>query len=206
MSLPVIVMAKAPVPGTVKTRLAASLGAEAACDLYRRLLRHTLANAAAYTEQLHLHVSPDAEHPELQALAAEFNAQLSVQCQGDLGARMQHAFTQLGTPALLIGSDCPFLDAEQLRRAEHSLRHSDITLTPSDDGGYVLIGLNRVHAAPFTDIAWSTPQVLAQSQRACQHHGLSLTLNPSLWDIDDGADLQRLRALQKFDSLVAECP
>ena len=82
----------------------------------------------------------------------------------------------------------------------------DITLTPSDDGGYVLIGLNRVHAAPFTDIAWSTPQVLAQSQRACQHHGLSLTLNPSLWDIDDGADLQRLRALQKFDSLVAECP
>ncbi len=205
MSLPVIVMAKAPVAGTVKTRLIPTLGADGACALYRRLLHHTLTHAAAYTHELHLHVSPDADHPELQALAAAFNAQLSVQCQGDLGARMQQAFTQLGTPALLIGSDCPFLDAEQLRRAEHSLQHSDITLTPSDDGGYVLIGLNRVHAAPFSHIAWSTPQVLTQSQRACQRSGLSLALNPNLWDIDDGADLQRLRALQKFDSLVGEC-
>ncbi|MCJ8169338.1 TIGR04282 family arsenosugar biosynthesis glycosyltransferase [Atopomonas sediminilitoris] len=206
MSLPVIVMAKAPEAGRVKTRLIPTLGADEACALYRRLLRHTLSHAAQYTNALHLHVSPDLDHPELQALAHEFDAQLSLQCQGDLGQRMLYAFSQLGTPALLIGSDCPLLDAPHLHAAAQALEQHDITLSPSSDGGYVLIGLQQPHPAPFQDIDWSTARVLAQSQAQCQRAGLRLHLGETLWDVDDGNDYAQLQNDPRFDHLVAKCP
>ena len=165
----IVVFAKAPVPGLAKTRLIPALGAQGAADLAQRMLDHTLAQAlAAEVGPVELCVAPSPDDAAWRDQARPASVTWSDQGDGDLGERMARAVqrvTGAGESLLLIGTDCPALDAALLRRAADSLQQFDATLVPTADGGYVLLGLNRFHASLFEDIEWSTGTVAAETRR-----------------------------------------
>lgn len=196
MTTPVIVFAKAPVPGTVKTRLVPALGPEGAAALALRMLRHTLEQAvSAGLGPVELCAAPDASHPALGDAAAAFGAALAVQGDGDLGARMHRAFERhlaMHEGALLIGTDAPALDAAVLRSAAHALAAHDAVFVPALDGGYALIGLRRADARCFAGMRWSHPQVMADTRERLRAAGLRWAELPPLADVDEPADLVHL--------------
>lgn len=189
---PLIIFAKAPVPGQVKTRLIPALGPEGACDLYQKLLRHTLHQTRAWPGERYLYCAPDTEHPLFRSLADEHRLILRQQRGEDLGERMAHALSDFPTGALLIGTDCPVLDCAHLFLASRALDTHDVAILPSEDGGYVLIGQRAPNPAPFAGMSWSHAQVLSDTQSRVATAGLSLWLGPTLWDLDEPADLPRL--------------
>ena len=147
----VIVFARAPSPGAVKTRLIPLLGAAEAAALHTRLVERTLETArAASLGQIELHGTTGIEDPFLLSCARRFAAGLSAQTGSDLGARMNAAFESVLSRhprALLVGSDCPALTARHLREADQALRDgADAVFVPCEDGGYALIGLRRIDA------------------------------------------------------------
>jgi rSAM/selenodomain-associated transferase 1 len=192
----VIVFAKAPVPGLVKTRLAPAIGAAAAARLAHLMLDHTLATAAAASVgSVELCGSP-ADHPLLMAAAQRHGAALTAQSDGDLGRRMAAAFARtlpMGNPVLMIGSDCPALSPSLIRQAAEVLERShDAVFTPSLDGGYVLIGLRRFAPQVFHGIAWSTPVVMQQTRSRLRALRWQWHENQPLADVDEPADLGHL--------------
>lgn len=193
----ILVFAKAPVAGEVKTRLIPALGAEGAATLHRRLTEVALqAACAAAPGGVELWCAPDASHPVFAALARQFSVMLHVQADGDLGGRMANALADALTrseAALLIGSDIAVMDDAVLRAALDGLRDgADVVVVPAEDGGYVLIGLR--HAAPelFRDMAWSTPGVMAETRQRARMGNLRVAELPPLWDVDNPSDLQRV--------------
>ena len=196
MSTAVIVLAKAPVPGLAKTRLAPALGADGAAALAARMLEHTVGQAvAAGLGPVEVCATPDAGHPLFAHLAREHGVRLSAQGSGDLGQRMQRAFERTlapGRPALLIGTDTPALDAAALRRAAAALGGKDAVFVPALDGGYVLVGLHRADTRCFGGVTWSTPQVMQETRDRLAAAGLSWVELSPLADIDEPADLQHV--------------
>lgn len=193
-----LIFAKAPVPGRVKTRLAGSLGIRGAAALYQTLLRRTLSIAhAARLCPIELWCAPDARHGFFVACRREYGARLRRQCPGALGQRMNQALNRTlaaGHPAVVIGGDCASLGEAELRTAFGLLAAGhEAVLGPAADGGYVLIGLNRPCPALFRGIAWSTPTVLAATRRRLGRAGVDWVELPPGWDVDTPADLRRLR-------------
>ena len=193
-----LIFAKAPVPGRVKTRLAGQLGTRGAAALYQKLLRRTV--RIAYNARLcpiELWCAPDARHGFFAACRQEYGVTLRRQCAGDLGRRMNRALNQTlaaGHPAVLIGGDCASLGETELRTAFGLLAAGhEAVLGPAANGGYVLVGLNRPGPALFRDIAWSTPTVLAATRRRLRRAGMNWAELPPGWDVDTPADLRRLR-------------
>lgn len=191
----VLVFAKAPIPGQVKTRLAPVLGAAGAAELHRRLVRRTLRTAtAAAVGAVELLGAPDARHGFFADCAREFGVALAAQGEGDLGQRMSRAFVR-AAPAMLVGTDCPALKGEDLVAAAAALAAHDVVLVPAEDGGYVLVGLTAPRPALFEDIAWGASDVLARTRKRIRASGwTSRELDPR-WDVDRPADLDRLAAL-----------
>lgn len=190
-----VILAKAPRPGLAKTRLIPALGASGAAQLAHRMLQHTLQQAlAAGLGPVELCRTP----PETAAWARIVLPPalcLSDQGEGDLGARMDRVAARTigaGESLLLVGTDCPALNATRLREIGDSLRHADAVMVPATDGGYVALALKRYDTELFTNIAWSTASV--GETQAARITGLdwSLTLLPALHDIDEPADLQHL--------------
>jgi rSAM/selenodomain-associated transferase 1 len=196
MSTAVIVLAKAPVPGLAKTRLAPALGADGAAALAARMLEHAVGQAvAAGLGPVEVCATPDAGHPLFAHLAREHGVRLSAQGSGDLGQRMQRAFERTlapGRPALLIGTDTPALDAAVLRRAAAALGGKDAVFVPALDGGYVLVGLHRADTRCFSGVTWSTPQVMQETRDRLAAAGLSWVELSPLADIDEPADLRHV--------------
>jgi len=205
----IVVFARAPVPGHTKTRLIPALGAEGAAALHRALLRHALeAASAAAPGRLELWGAGDDPQGELAALAARTGASLHRQPGGELGTRMRTALDAAVArhgSALVIGSDCPWLDADALHEAQAALERHDAVLGPADDGGYVLLGMRRVDAALFDDIPWGTGHVLALTRARLASLGWSWHELPSRSDVDRPSDLAALRALGgPWSALAAE--
>lgn len=199
MSRPLLIFAKAPVAGTVKTRLIPELGAEGARDLYIELFDRTLAQTAAWPGQRVLYCAPDTDAPLFAEAARRYPLTLRLQRGADLGARMQAAFEEHPAGALLIGTDCPDLQIQHLQQAERALTDHDVAILPSEDGGYVLIGQRQTHPAPFHGMTWSHDQVLNDTRRRLEEGGLSLWTGPTLWDVDEPIDLARYRAMREGD-------
>lgn len=194
----ILVFAKAPVAGQVKTRLIPLLGADGAAALHRQLLAHALGVARSATAgSLELWCAPDTTHPYLQTIAAAHGATLHRQLGDDLGARMAHAFTdalQRHERALCIGADCPMLTARHLREADAALRNgNDAVFVPAEDGGYALVGLARSVPDIFNGIDWGGPQVMAQTRTRMRAAGVRWQELETLWDVDRPGDLQRLQ-------------
>jgi rSAM/selenodomain-associated transferase 1 len=195
----VIVFAKAPVAGRVKTRLVESLGANGACQLYERLASHTLRTAlGSGAGPVSLWCAPSADHPFFRRCADEFNVELRKQSGGDLGRRMADAFQKTlkgARQALLIGTDCPGLTGEDLREAAHALGHkADAVIGPTEDGGYVLIGLRTLAPSLFEGVRWGTEQVLSETRRRLRNLGWVWHELPVRWDVDRPEDVTRLIA------------
>ncbi|MDS4019448.1 MAG: TIGR04282 family arsenosugar biosynthesis glycosyltransferase [Candidatus Competibacter sp.] len=203
-----LIFAKAPVPGRVKTRLAGQLGAHGAAELYKRLLRRTLGIArAARLCPVELWCAPDARHGFFADCRRDYGVRLRRQRGGDLGRRMNHALNRAlagKAYAVLIGGDCASLGAAELREAFGQLAAGrEAVLGPAADGGYLLVGLRRPCPALFGGIAWSTPTVLAATRRRLDRAGLAWVELPAGWDVDTPADLRRLRRsglLTRWDS------
>ena len=195
----VIVFAKAPVAGTVKTRLAGALGAEGTARLAARMLEATAASAReAALGPVEVCCAPDASHPAFIALTRTPSpVTLTEQGDGDLGRRMHRAFERVlatQAAAIVIGTDAPALDATYLRDAAAALQQHDAVIGPAVDGGYALIGLRRPAAALFEAVEWSTPRVLAQTRERLGRLGLTWAELAPLHDIDEPADLRHLPA------------
>ncbi|HLL18880.1 MAG TPA: TIGR04282 family arsenosugar biosynthesis glycosyltransferase [Rubrivivax sp.] len=192
-----IIFAKAPVAGQVKTRLMPALGPEGAARLAAGLLEHTVANGmAAGFETVELCTAPDATHGAFVELADQYaGLQLTVQGDGDLGARMHRALARRladCTRVLLIGTDAPALDAAMLRAAGQALVAHDAVWIPAHDGGYALVGLSSPQPALFSDMTWSTPDVMTHTRDRARAAGLRWVELPAVADIDEPADLAHL--------------
>ena len=163
-----LIFARDPRPGRVKTRLIPALGAEGAVRIYRKLLRHSLETAtAAKAERVELWLDHPSEDPELLRLLDRLGIYRRTQTGNDLGARMQHALQDALHEAervVLIGSDCPAYTAAYLDAAFDALDEHDAVIGPAVDGGYVLIGLRKAAPTLFKDIAWGSEQVLATTR------------------------------------------
>ncbi|KAF0173511.1 MAG: hypothetical protein FD161_3805 [Limisphaerales bacterium] len=188
-----VVFLKAPRAGAVKTRLAESLGADAACAAYRQLVEALLANLTPL---------PKAElcFAPLEA-AAEIEPwlrpgwTLCPQVGGDLGGRLHAAFDEHfesdAQHVVVIGSDCPDVTAADIEDAWLALEGHDVVLGPALDGGYWLIGLRAPQPTLFTGIPWSTNRVFGETVRRARESDLRVALLRELSDVDTSADWER---------------
>lgn len=199
---PLAILAKAPVPGWAKTRLIPRLGAEGAAELHRRLVWHTLETAVSATSPAaitlwtaHPSRHGSEEHTFFIECAEHFGIRLRAQPVGDLGIRMHAALAAMPGPGLVIGCDCPMLDAALLQRCQAALVSVDCVLLPAEDGGYALVGSRRTEQRLFADIDWSTERVMAQTLSRIEALGWTCTCPARVWDVDRPADIDRLLSL-----------
>jgi uncharacterized protein len=198
----IILFAKAPVAGRVKTRLIPVLGADGAAQLARRMLDHALNIAsAADIGSLELCASPVPTHPDWHNIPLPAGIETSDQGDGDIGARMARAAQRglaNGQNVLLVGADCPALSAQHLRDAatalhDHENPH-DAVLLPAQDGGYLLLGLKTYAASLFEDMPWSTARVAELTLARMAALGWRVAVLDALPDIDRPEDLIHLPA------------
>jgi uncharacterized protein len=199
----VIVFARAPVTGRVKTRLAARLGHARAALLHRRLIDAALRSAlAARCGPVELHAT--AKHSWLKALCRKRGVVLRLQKGADLGERMANATRAAlrRTPwVLLMGADCPELGPRELARARRWLvGGADAVIAPAHDGGYALIGLARPADFLFRGVAWGSERVYEETILKAKRAGRRMRALGPVGDIDRPEDLERLRALRLFSA------
>ena len=187
-------MAKYPTPGAVKTRLAATLGAETACRLHRAFLldlRDRLERAA-------LPVTWAYWPPQSDFAALIGGAPVVQQVGADLGERMHRAACAVdatrGSVVVLLGADTPHVPIDTVRDAARRVeRGDDVAIGPATDGGYYLIAFRPPRPELFTDIAWGGATVLAVTRARCREAGLRVGVLPVLFDVDETDDLDALR-------------
>jgi len=204
-----VLMAKAPLAGAVKTRMLPALSAEEAAELSRRLLLDQLAHLASVTAaELYLAFTPDEAKTSMQALAPPA-FRLIAQEGGDLGARMQHLFESLRVVGhrniALIGSDVPPPAMSLFDDAYDYLQNPETraVLGPSRDGGYYLIGLNHAVGEIFAGMTWSHAAVLAQTRERLAARNIDTLLLAPWFDVDTPDDLRDLRAHIDCDAALA---
>jgi rSAM/selenodomain-associated transferase 1 len=195
-----MIFCKAPVPGRVKTRLMPALTAGQAADIHAELSKRTLKLATQNRLcPVQLWCAPSIDHEFFTASAAMYHLELRQQQGADLGERMHLAFEAALADyphALLMGCDCPSLTEADLEEAITALRQDhDLVLAPAEDGGYVMIGLNRPCPELFADMTWGTSEVLAQTRARINQLQLRRHELKEQWDLDTVRDLERYRAL-----------
>ena len=191
-----LVFSKAPLPGTVKTRLHDELSADAAASLYRELLERTLLTVtdnAPWPTQLWC--TPATDDPCFMECRDKYHVKLHRQSGGDIGDRMYAAIAANLADyrsVLLVGCDCPELQQTDLVTARNKLADGyDAVLGPAEDGGYYLIGVNTVYREMFTGIRWGTESVLEETRNRLRDLRLKYHELPVRWDLDDVEDLKR---------------
>ncbi|MGH7354245.1 MAG: TIGR04282 family arsenosugar biosynthesis glycosyltransferase [Candidatus Rokuibacteriota bacterium] len=195
----VAIMAKAPRPGEVKTRLCPPLSPAQAADLGRAFLLDKIAQVRALPGVTPaIAFTPEDERALFARLAPGFT--LVPQRGDDLGARLHSTLDELlrhgHAAALAIDSDTPTLPSELLEEAVRvsGSRDVDVVLGPTEDGGYYLVGIRAAHRELFDAIPWSTAAVLATTLARARAAGLRTVCLPAWFDVDTPADLERLRA------------
>lgn len=200
------IFAKQPIPGRVKTRLAADWGNERAAALYECFVRDLIGRFATAGDRRVIGFAPDSEEARRWFEAASNSSagsgswNLWPQPNSDLGDRMAACFRTWTESSdhrtILIGSDSPTLPIEYLEQAWQLLEDNDCVLGPASDGGYYLIGLRGSvpdFAAPFRNVEWSTAAVLSQTVNLLKQHDLSLGLLPPWYDVDSTDAVETLR-------------
>ena len=190
----IIIFAKAPVPGQVKTRLIPALGEAGAAKLAYDMLHAIVAEAlAAKLPTLpELCADPHPMESEWAPFLPRAQLRFTAQGDGDLGERMARAAertVRIGENAILIGTDCPQLDRHRLRAAALALVDHDAVIHPTEDGGYALLGLRRFDRSLFEAIPWSAPTVAGTTIDRIRALGWSLHVGETLRDMDVPADL-----------------
>ena len=194
MNKGLIIFAREPIHGKVKTRLAAAVGDQAAADLYETMLRAVL-KTSRQLDDVETIVYWACEEESLPRLDAKYRCSSRRQSMGDLGQRMQAAFQEMFSGGCdvccIIGSDAPDLPFPYIQEAYRLLatQQTDAVFGPSRDGGYYLLGMRKIWPQLFSGIPWSSADVLAQSLAAARDSGLTAALLPEWQDIDTVEDL-----------------
>jgi len=188
-----IIFAKNLFYGKVKTRLAASIGNDAALEIYKELLNHTRSIVQKINAGKIVFYSDKIEHRD------EWTGNIlkAKQHGKDLGEKMMNAFKEMFfkgyAKAVIIGTDCPSLNEYIIVEAFERLNEKDIVIGPACDGGYYLLGMKKLYPHLFENIDWSTPHVLNETLYACNKNDLDYFLLPALPDIDEEKDLIHLK-------------
>jgi len=182
-----IVFARKPELGKVKTRLAVTIGEQRALEIYVLLLEHT--RTLVCTADCDTHIFLTSLHEDLFWKGCEQHLQ-----EGhDLGERMNAAFALLLNrdyeKVLIIGSDCPSLTEAHITEAFRRLDHCDVVIGPARDGGYYLLGMKQIHPELFINKKWSTDSVFVDTLFSIGQAGLSYVALDVLSDVDEEADI-----------------
>ena len=193
--IPLLLFAKAPIPGQVKTRLQTHCSAEQAADIARILMEASIQQATRHWPgTVYLSVWLDHEHEFFKKMQARYPIRMSRQREGDLGIKMQLALQDHGYPAAVMGCDAPQITAQTLRKAHQLLCHGKSVIGPSEDGGYYLLGLAQACDTLFQDQQWGSSSVLNQTLRTAAGIQFELSLLDSLNDVDEWSDLVQAAA------------
>lgn len=188
-----IIFARNPEFGQVKSRLAQTIGPVKALEIYNLLLNRTCQITQNSNSDKTVYYSDRVEHDDIWD-SQVFNK--AVQSNGGLGIRMLKAFHEAfedgHDKVIIIGSDCYELTTEIINQAFQELDQADVVLGPAQDGGYYLLGMKELHARFFTNKKWSTSSVLKDTIGDIHKLGLKLSLLPLLNDIDVEEDLKGL--------------
>lgn len=184
----ILVFAKAPVPGRVKTRLQPVLSAEAAADLHCSFVGDVLERVMGFKPRVDVMLYLDRDSEAFGPIERR------LQRGENLGAKMWNAaaeaFAAGHEQVLLIGTDSPDLPASHLE--ELLEMGDDIAFGPASDGGYYAVMFRRLPVGLFDGVRWSSEHTLADSIRAAERCGLSVGLGSEWYDVDEPADLERL--------------
>ncbi|MEH6558599.1 MAG: TIGR04282 family arsenosugar biosynthesis glycosyltransferase [Oceanicoccus sp.] len=186
-----LVFAKSPVAGAVKTRLQPSYSPQQSVEFHNTLV-HGCLQVATTVNDCVTELWAGSAHDWWAELSSRYQLDIFQQFGDDLGSRMLQAFQQTlvaADSALLIGTDCPFITREYLLEAFDKLAEYDVVIGPAEDGGYVLIGLTAEKPELFSDISWGSDQVLAETIAKIEVLNLSYVLLPPLRDIDRPEDV-----------------
>lgn len=190
-----LVFCKAPQPGKVKTRLAKDIGELAATTVHQYLAQHCIQQLVGFQiAPVEIWCAPDTDHELFQQCKKSLGVSLRTQVGDDLGQRMRHAFDDTlsqHSPVVVVGTDCPVLTEDYLHSAFAAASQNKTVIAPAEDGGYVLLGMNDLQHAIFSEIPWGTSQVFPKTVERLT--GEVEILEP-LWDVDYVADLRRLCA------------
>jgi uncharacterized protein len=194
MKLGIIIMAKVPEPGKVKTRLEPFLTPEMCAELASCFLRDTIEKAQTLQTKIIVAFSP-AERRDFFNGFEGLN--LVAQTGTDLGQRMFNAFRfafQSGLDkVVMIGTDSPTLPPEFIENAFGLLEEFDAVLGPTTDGGFYLIGLSKLDKRIFEGVEWSSAKTFEQTRRNLETCGFGLSELPVWYDVDEPPDLENLR-------------
>nr|WP_294899310.1 TIGR04282 family arsenosugar biosynthesis glycosyltransferase [uncultured Pedobacter sp.] len=186
----IIIFLKYPELGRSKTRLAATVGNENALKVYKELLNHTRLITNNLKADKFLFYDKVSENKMPWGDDIYFTA---YQKESDLGGRMQDAFEQLFNKGyervVIIGSDCYELSQKIIEDAFNALLEKSVVIGPAKDGGYYLLGLNKMVQQLFANIAWSTNEVFNSSVAVLKDLNISYHTSPVLSDIDTFDDL-----------------
>ena len=189
MEREILIFLRAAELGKVKTRLAAGLGQDKTLDIYLSLIKTTLDVCEQVTALRSLYFYPRIDHASLRPSFTPF-----LQKGENLGAKMSHAFKEAfirSKSVLIIGTDCPYITPALIEKAFKLLEKSDLVIGPAEDGGYYLLGMNRLHASLFENMPWSSEKVCEMTLKQASILGLVTETLPVLSDIDYQADWER---------------
>lgn len=206
-----ILFARAPEPGKVKTRLISVLGADAAAALHRAMVSHCLEVAcSALPGNVELWCTPDATDPFFEQCALRWDVKLREQGDGDLGSRMSAALLvtlKVAQCALIMGTDVVSISADDIRQAvAHLQANRDAVVYPTHDGGYGLLGLRRHDERLFANVDWGTSAVMDQTRARLATLRWNWLEMPMRWDVDEPSDLARLAEFPSLAALARTSP
>ncbi len=183
-----IVFAKNPILGKTKTRIARKSGKAMALDIYDELLQATQELCKLSPFPVLVYYSDFLDTRDGWFFAADKFVQVQHQ---DLGERISKAFDSVlssNDHTIIIGSDCPFLSVQHIQHAADLLIENDAVIGPSEDGGFYLLGLNKMDGELFHDIIWSTDKVTTQLEENLERLNWSYNRLERLRDIDEYED------------------
>lgn len=209
-----VIFAREPVPGRVKTRLAKDVGIAAAAALYDLMLRHVVKSVISTQYDIVICKTPESGGACFEGIAP--GAVIRDQPEGDLGEKMSGVFKAEFARGYrricIIGTDCPGITSSGILRAFELLGNFELVLGPSCDGGYHLVGLSVFHPELFEDIAWGTDDVLSGTLEIARSLGIDYGCLAVMADIDEIAGLKRYMSKNPgtelssaFTKILQEC-
>ncbi|MDQ7058767.1 MAG: TIGR04282 family arsenosugar biosynthesis glycosyltransferase [Ghiorsea sp.] len=190
----VIILAKSPVVGKVKTRLMPQYTAEQAAELHQQMVRAVITKVCGIFDDVWLAVD-DVNHDFFKKLGTEFEFELHNQGQGNLGSRLQTlsaaSFGLDDKSVMFLGSDSPHVHVGRYQSVTSALKQRNIAIGPVEDGGYDLIGITSHCPSVFDNIHWGTDRVFHETMNNISHLGLTVKALDISFDLDRAEDIRR---------------